>query len=79
MRTEFIASWNDWEGAVCVSLEDYNRAVEEGRRQMREEASEECKRQRKEGSRFSSDDYKNGCTHCGDAIQAIPVKKEPTP
>ena len=23
-RTEFVASWNDWEGTVCVSVDDYN-------------------------------------------------------
>jgi hypothetical protein len=24
-HTEFVASWNDWEGAVCVNLEDYEK------------------------------------------------------
>lgn len=35
-RTEFIASWNDWDGAVCVTLEAYEamekRAIEAERR-----------------------------------------------
>jgi len=22
-RTEFVASWNDWDGAMCVTLDDY--------------------------------------------------------
>ena len=28
-QTEFIASWNDWEGAVCCKLEDYERVETE--------------------------------------------------
>ena len=25
IKTEFVASWNDWDGAVCVTLEDYEK------------------------------------------------------
>jgi hypothetical protein len=28
-RTEFIASWSDWEGAICVTLVAYERLERE--------------------------------------------------
>ncbi len=44
--TEFIASWNDWEGAVCCKLEDYERLERElaAERKRADEAERDAKR-----------------------------------
>ena len=30
-HSEFVASWNDWEGAVCITLEDHERLLKASR------------------------------------------------
>ena len=39
VRTEFVASWKDWEGAVCVTFDDYE-ALEREVAGLREQLAE---------------------------------------
>ena len=54
----------------------YTRGIEEGRRQMREEAVQVCRHEAEGWRKQNCDPWANAVGACAISIQAIPVKKE---
>ena len=92
VRTEFVASWKDWEGAVCVTLDDYEaleREVAALREQLataRREMRERCAATAGKKSSWTYDPhgedadywqgYKYGRRDAETAIRALPDEQE---
>ena len=76
VRTEFIASWNDWQGEICVAYHDYSELERErdALASLNESAERECNDLRIRFNQAYEHGFSNAMELAAQVCEGLPQK-----